>query len=33
MFGSHKVLRKEEKNDKENDFFIFGFIINFFKEN
>ena len=25
MFGSHKVARKEKKNAKENDFFIFDF--------
>ena len=27
MFSSDKVLRKEKKNVKENDFFMFGFII------
>ena len=27
MFGSHKVARKEKKNAKENDFFIFDFTI------
>ena len=32
MFGSTKVLKKE-KNCKENDFLIFGFIIRNTKEN
>ena len=27
MFGSRKILRKEKKNIKENNFLLFDFII------
>ena len=33
MFGFRKVLRKEKKNIKENDFFIFSFSRENTKEN
>ena len=33
MFGSSKVLRKEKKNVKKNDFFMFGFTIKNIKKN
>ena len=33
VFGFLKILRKEKKNVKENGFLMFGFTINFFKEN
>ena len=33
MFGSQKVSKKEEKNAKEHDFFMFGFIMKIMKEN
>ena len=27
MFGLQKMIKKEKKNVKENDFFVFGFIM------
>ena len=33
MFGSRKILRKEKKNVKENDFFMFGCYMKNIKEN
>ena len=33
MFGSRKILRKEKKNTKENDFFMFGCPMKNIKEN
>ena len=33
MFGSRKILRKEKKNIKENDFFIFDCLMKNIKEN
>ena len=32
MFGYWKVLRKEKKNAKENDFLMFGFTMENMKE-
>ena len=33
MLGFHKILRKEKKNAKENNFLMFNCLINFSKEN
>ena len=33
MFGSRKVIKKERKNVKENDFVVLGFTMGNMKEN